>query len=113
MFPEISPFFKPCYASAEDEKVEIIKFARSIGVSSLLDKEDVRKVFVAMVQNAMVEKRKQKYPFILWLYLDACSDFYGIDGYSAGHHQGWNQGVGKFLRDGLTEEEFAFITAEN
>lgn len=84
-----------------------------MGIKSLIDKESIRDVFIAWVREAMVGKRKEKYPYVLWYYLDVCSHVYGIDGYSPGHHSGWEAGVGKFLRDGMTEEEFAFITTKH
>ena len=112
MFPIIPIAFKPCYSSFADEQREIIEFAKSIGIHSLLQKEEVRRVFVAWVREAMIGRKKEKYPYLLWLYLDACSHIYGIGDYSAGYHRGWTAGVGKFLRDGLTDEEFIFVTAK-
>jgi hypothetical protein len=85
---------------------KVLQFCKSIGITDLTEKDLVRTVFVKWVQ----QRTQEKYPFVLWLYLDVCSHLFGIEGYSPGYNRGWERGVGAFLKEGMDEETFSFIT---
>jgi hypothetical protein len=81
-----------------------LSYCRSIGISDLTNAENVRKAFI----SAFKTEQKVLY-FALWLYLDVCSDTFGLDYFSPGHARGWTHGVGKFLKEGMDEETLKLL----
>jgi hypothetical protein len=69
-----------------------LEFCKSMGVDDLTDKYSVRRAWLASEKEDAVR-------FSLWLYLDVCSDKFGIDYFSPGHAHGWEYGVGAFLKE--------------
>ena len=78
-----------------------LEFCKSMGVDDLTDKYNVRRAWLASEkEDATVEKADfANVRFSLWLYLDVCSDKFGIDYFSPGHARGWEYGVGAFLKE--------------
>ena len=88
-----------------DNFYNALSLCKSIGVTDLTKKENVRTAFLALF-----EKEDKMLSFTIFLYFDTLSNHFGLDYFSPGFARGWEHGIGKYLKDGMNETQLKLIS---